>query len=83
VKIPTPTNDLDRIHHDLLEAFANHLVELDPAVLAAAPTELLDLLGCQRWFVHGTSERAHVDRLRATQPRAGDDPTRSGLTTMT
>ena len=42
--------------------FGNHLLDLDPATLRAAPMELLDLLGCRAWFAHGHSERAFLAR---------------------
>lgn len=45
--------------------FANHMVELSDETLAAAPAELIDLVGAHNWFVYGASERQRLAGVRA------------------
>lgn len=54
--------------HPWVRPFTNHCLDASPQLIATAPPELLDLLGCKRWFAHGTTEAAHRDRLLSHQP---------------
>jgi ectoine hydroxylase-related dioxygenase (phytanoyl-CoA dioxygenase family) len=45
--------------------FANHLLDLDPDTVASLSDELLGLLGCRPWYVHGYSEQFYLERLAA------------------
>jgi ectoine hydroxylase-related dioxygenase (phytanoyl-CoA dioxygenase family) len=45
--------------------FANHMLDLSDETLAAAPAELIELVGARSWFVYGASERLHLAGIRA------------------
>lgn len=49
-----------------IRPFANHLLDIEPAVFATMDRELRDLVGCRSWYAHGYSELAYERRLTAS-----------------